>query len=152
MSTCPIQFQACGRRLMSALIAILLLPGAHAVAQDTVAQRIHTCVDARGTRSYQNLPCAADQRTASVRSYEARPEDPTLAARTAAIQQEMDRRNRPSGKATVVRAASLRRAGPTPCQAAKTRREATLKQVGLKRTYDLLSRLDSEVWELCKGL
>jgi hypothetical protein len=137
---------------MSALIAILLLPGTHAVAQDAVAQRIHICVDARGARSYQNLPCAADQRTASVRPYETKPEDPALAARTAAIQQEMDRRNRPSGKATVVRAASARRAGPTPCQAAKIKREATLKRVGLKRTYDLLSRLDSEVWELCKGL
>ncbi|MES2670160.1 MAG: DUF4124 domain-containing protein [Pseudomonadota bacterium] len=120
-------------------------------AAQAAAQEIHTCIDAKGIRSYQNLPCDPGQRTASVRSYEAKPEDPAVAARSAAIQQEMDRRNRPSGKATVVRTANRRPSGPTPCQAAKAKREATLKQVGLKRTFDLLSRLDSEVWDVCKG-
>ena len=131
-----------------ALIAACLLPAAHAAAQE-----IHVCIDAKGAKSYQNAPCASSQRTAAVRSYEAKPEDPAIAARSHAIQQEMDRRNRSSGKATVVRSGSARRAaGPTPCQAAKAKREATLKRVGLKRTYDLLSQLDSEVWDVCKGL
>ena len=129
-----------------AFTGIALLPAAQATAQE-----IHTCIDAKGIRSYQNLPCDPGQRTASVRSYEAKPEDPAVAARSAAIQQEMDRRNRPSGKATVVRTATRRPAGPTPCQAAKAKREATLKRVGLKRNFDLLSRLDSEVWDVCKG-
>lgn len=120
-------------------------------AVQAMAQEIHTCIDAKGIRSYQNLPCDPGQRTASVRSYEAKPEDPAVAARSAAIQQEMDRRNRPSGKATVVRTATRRPSGPTPCQAAKAKREATLKRVGLKRNFDLLSRLDSEVWDVCKG-
>lgn len=133
-------------RIRLIFIVSILLPAAQAAAQD-----IHTCIDAKGIRSYQNLPCDPGQRTASVRSYEARPEDPALAARSAAIQQEMDRRNRPSGKATVVRTANRRPSGPTPCQAAKAKREATLKRVGLKRTFDLLSRLDSEVWDVCKG-
>ncbi len=139
-------FRARIRLILLAYIAIFALPAAQATAQE-----IHTCIDAKGIRSYQNLPCDPGQRTASVRSYEAKPDDPAVAARSAAIQQEMDRRNRPSGKATVVRTATRRPAGPTPCQAAKAKREATLKRVGLKRNFDLLSRLDSEVWDVCKG-
>lgn len=134
------------RLIFIALIGITLLPAAQATAQE-----IHTCIDAKGSRSYQNLPCDAGQRTASVRSYEAKPDDPALAARTLAIQQEMDRRNRPSAKAAVIRTANRRASGPTPCQAAKAKREAILKRVGLKWNFDLLSRLDSEVWDVCKG-
>ena len=133
-------------RFRPLLIAICLLPAAQATAQE-----IHTCIDAKGIKSYQNTPCDPGQRTASVRSYEVKPDDPAVIARSAAIQQEMDRRNRPSGKATVVRTATRRPAGPTPCQAAKAKREATLKRVGLKRNFELLSQLDSEVWDVCKG-
>lgn len=141
-------FQIPFRLRALALIAACLLPAAHAAAQD-----IHVCIDAKGAKSYQNAPCTSNQRTAAVRSYEAKPEDPAITARSQAIQQEMDRRNRPSGRATVVRSGNSRRAARlTPCQAAKAKREATLKRVGLKRTYDLLSQLDSEVWDVCKGL
>lgn len=130
-----------------ALIAACLLPAAQASAQE-----IHTCIDAKGRKSYQNMPCAPEQRTASVRRYETKSEDPKLVSRVAAIQQEMDRRNHPGGKATIVRTGGARRSsGPTPCQAAKTKRKATLDRVGLKRNFELLSQLDSEVWEVCKG-
>lgn len=130
-----------------ALLAASLLPAAQASAQD-----IHTCIDAKGRRSYQNMPCAPEQRTASVRRYEAKPEDPAIASRIAAIEKEMDRRNHPSGKAAIVRTGGTRRAsGPTPCQAAKAKRKTTLDRVGLKRNFELLSQLDSEVWEVCKG-
>lgn len=130
-----------------ALIAACLLPAAQASAQE-----IHTCIDAKGTKSYQNMPCTPEQRTVSVRPYEATPEDPAIASRTAAIQKEMDRRNHSSGKATIFRTGGTRRAtGPTPCQAAKAKRKATLDRVGLKRNFELLSQLDSEVWEVCKG-
>jgi Domain of unknown function (DUF4124) len=130
-----------------AFIVACLLPAPHVGAQE-----INTCIDAKGLKSYQNAPCDPRQRTVAVRAYTIRPEDPTLIARTAAIQQEMDRRNHPGGKAAMVRTGQSRRtAGPTPCQAAKTKREATLKRVGLKRDFDLLSQLDSEVWEVCKG-
>lgn len=139
-------FHARIRLILLVFIAICALPAAQATAQE-----IHICIDAKGIKSYQNAPCDPGQRTASIRSYEAKPDDPAVTARSAAIQQEMDRRNRPSGKATVVRTANRRPSGPTPCQAAKAKREATLKRVGLKRNFDLLSRLDSEVWEVCKG-
>ena len=138
-------FHAPIRLISLVFIAICALPAAQASAQE-----IHTCIDAKGIKSYQNTPCDPGQRTASIRSYEARPDDPAVAARSVAIQQEMDRRNRP-GKANAVRTANRRPSGPTPCQAAKAKREATLKRVGLKRNFDLLSRLDSEVWEVCKG-
>ena len=135
------------RWLPFALIAVFLLHVGQAGAQD-----IHTCIDGKGMKSYQNAPCAPGQRNAGVRSYAVQPEDPASTARSIAIQQEMVRRNRPSGRATIVRAGNPRRAvGPTPCQAAKAKREATLKRVGLKRTFDLLSQLDSEVWDVCKG-
>ncbi len=130
-----------------ALIAVCLLP-----ATSISAQEIHTCIDAKGRKSYQNMPCAPEERTVSVRPYEATPEDPAIASRIASIQKEMDRRNHSSGKATIVRAGGTRRAaGPTPCQAAKAKRKATLDRVGLKRNFELLSQLDSEVWEVCKG-
>lgn len=140
------------RLLPLALPMACVLPASQVSAQD-IAQRIHTCIDARGVKSYQNAPCAAGQRTASVRSYETKPEDPALAARVAAMRQEMDRRNRPGGRSVAMRTGSSRRpSGPTPCQAAKAKRKTTLDRVGLKRNFDLLSRLDSEVWEVCKGL
>jgi hypothetical protein len=140
------------RLLPLALPMACALSAFHASAQDGSAKEIHTCVDASGMKSYQNAPCTADQRTASVRSYETKPEDPAIAARVVAIQQEMDRRNRPSGRSAAVRTGNARRpSGPTPCQAAKAKRKATLDRVGLKRNFDLLSRLDSEVWEVCKG-
>lgn len=36
------------------------------------------------------------------------------------------------------------------CQAAKARRDDTLRRVGLRRTHELLRRLDDDVYEACK--
>lgn len=38
------------------------------------------------------------------------------------------------------------------CRSARAHREAVLQAAGLKRTYDLLSQLDREVWEACKDV
>lgn len=38
------------------------------------------------------------------------------------------------------------------CQAQKNYRDATLRQVGLNRTFDLIRQLDEQVYEACKGL
>jgi hypothetical protein len=40
---------------------------------------------------------------------------------------------------------------PSPCQRAKARREAQLDQLGLKRTFDDLSRIDAAVRVVCNG-
>lgn len=118
------------------------------------APAVHVCVDARGHVAYQNAPCPDGQRTRDVRPYRLQPVDAALASRTKDIEQEMDRRNRGVSGPRAVRASSGRAAktAPDPCKAAKAKRKSTLDRVGLKRTYDLLSRLDGEVWEHCKGL
>lgn len=123
-----------------------------AVAAPAAAGTLHVCQDARGVRSYQDTPCAADTRNLGTRAFEAKAPDPVLLARSRAIEAEMDRRNRGGGsRIAAVREGPRRAAAPSPCQAAKARREATLKRVGLKRDFDLLSRLDGDVWDACKG-
>lgn len=124
------------------------------MAPIAVAQDIHICVDAAGARSYQSTPCAAGQRTQAIRAYPVAPVDATLAARTAAVQREMDQRNRGGGRTTRATARAPRgaAAGATPCQTAKARRQAALDRAGLKRDFTLLSRVDAEVWNACKGL
>ena len=113
---------------------------------------LHVCVDARGVRAYQDTPCAAATRTLGTRDFTRVAIDPALSARTQAIQTEMDRRNHGGGaKTTVLRGATRRAAAPSACEAAKAKRKATLDRVGLKRTFDLLSQLDNEVWSACKG-
>lgn len=134
----------------------LLLPLACLAGDAPATADIHVCIDAGGHVAYQGTPCTDGQRTRAVRSYEAQAFDPALAARTRAIEQEMDRRNHGGTGTRGMRAAGARagkpvKAPPDPCKAAKAKRKATLDRVGLKRTYDLLSQLDREVWEVCKG-
>lgn len=132
--------------------AIASFPASPASAAATDGGTLHVCIDARGVRAYQDTPCAAATRTLGTRDFTRIAIDPALSARTQAIQTEMDRRNHGGGaKTTVVRGATRRAAAPSACEAAKARRKATLDRVGLKRTFDLLSRLDGEVWDACKG-
>lgn len=113
---------------------------------------VHVCEDGRGARSYQDSPCARETSVVGTRVYAIATPDPALAARTRATEAEMDRRNHAAGRMRIVRTGSVRRnAAPDPCKAAKDRRETELKRVGLKRTFDLLSRLDGDVWDACKG-
>lgn len=138
---------------MSPRFALYLCLCLLAIAAPAAAGTLHVCRDARGVRSYQDTPCAAGTHKEGTRAFEAKALDPALLARTRAIETEMDRRNRGGvARIAAVRGGSRRPPGPSPCQAAKTRREATLKRVGLKRDFDLLSRLDGEVWDACKGL
>jgi hypothetical protein len=133
---------------LSVLVALSLSmpPPAHAASQT-----IHLCIDARGAKTYQDAPCAGAQRTLATREYAVATPDPALLKRSREIEAEMDRRNRGSGRAAIVRGSARKPAGPSPCEAAKAKRKATLDKVGLKRTFDLLSQLDNEVWAVCKG-
>jgi len=47
---------------------------------------------------------------------------------------------------------SLREQLRARCQAQKNNRDATLRQLGLNRTFDLIRQLDGLVYEACKGL
>lgn len=135
-----------------ALVLLLILsPDVRAANPATASADVHVCVDARGHVAYQGMPCADDQRTRGVRSYSRQAVDPALAARTRAIEQEMDRRNR-GGAVRVMRAGKSAKPAPDPCKAAKARRKTMLDRAGLKRGYDALGEIDREVWALCKGL
>ncbi len=121
-------------------------------ATQAATYTIHVCEDGRGHRTYQDAPCGRDARSVGSRSYAIATPDPGLVAHTRAIGAEMDRRNRGDGRGRVVRTTVARKPPAVdPCRAAKARRQAELKRVGLKRTFDLLRRLDDEVWDVCKG-
>lgn len=138
---------------MSPFIRCLLLAcAAFGAPAHAATYTVHVCEDAHGDRIYQDVPCDAGTRSVAARAYAIATPDPALAARTRAIEAEMDRRNRGEGRVRVVRTTLARRAtAPDPCRSAKVRRESELKRVGLKRTFDQLSRLDGEVWDACHG-
>lgn len=143
-------FNAC-RHCLFFILLLFLLPGICIANQSAPAADIHVCVDARGQVAYQGMPCADGQRTRGMRSFPRQAVDPALAARTRAIEQEMDRRNR-SGTARTMRAGKPAKSSADPCKAAKARRKVMQDRAGLKRGYDTLGEIDREVWTLCKGL
>lgn len=127
---------------MIRMIALLLLACPAAVA----AQQLHKCVDARGHVSYQSAPCEANQQQAWVR--DATPEPVQTPQATVPY-----RANRSPRAARVPARGSAAASLPTAssaCEAARQRRESTLKTVGLKRDFALLRRLDDAVWNACK--
>lgn len=133
---------------MLALVASLSQP---AVAADGV---MYTCVDAKGARTYQNAPCPKSSATHGARSYVDPGWNTQAAAKVESDRQAVEaRRNGSSGGYSFGRPAS-RDADPKVmrCRNARAHREAVLQAVGLKRTYDLLSELDREVWEACKDV
>ena len=130
----------------------LVLAACLPVAGQAASYTVHVCADSRGVRSYQDTPCAVAQRSVATREFAAIVPDPAALARTRAIEAEMDRRNRGGDHVRIVRSAAAKRsAAPDPCRAAKGRRDSELKRVGLKRTFDQLSRLDGDVWDACHG-
>ena len=123
------------------------------------AQQIHKCVKGREV-SYQSAACDATQRL--VKHWDAVPESDPAAVELSPPQAERRRREAKSAQAgraaSEGRARSGSRSGKRSpinaadkrCNAAKARREAKLVSVGLKRTFDLLRKLDDAVHEACK--
>lgn len=147
--------------VLSLLVLCCLAPWARAAGnkraggeEDTTASAIHICVDRSGAVSYQSAPCGTGQRTREVRTFRPTAVDPQLFGRTREIEREMDRRNHASRVSSASRgsAGRSRAAAPNPCQVAKDQRKRELARAGLKRNFDLLSRLDGAVWDACKGL
>lgn len=149
---------------VSALLCLLLFAAAFdaqfgeafaASGTSTAATQgtIYRCIDRHGGVSYQDTGCSPEQRIAEVRRFTVQGIDPALAARSRAITEEMDRRNRGDGRRiAVARGGARKPAPPSACETAKRSRKATLDRVGFKRDFALLSRLDNEVWDVCKGL
>ena len=113
------------------------------------SQQVYKCAGAAGVTS-QSQPCPQAQRT--LRQWDAAP-DPSLGpvkveAASAKRQPALRPARRSSGPARNPR----QRTDPAEarCNAAKARREAKLEAVGLKRTFDLLRKLDDAVHAACR--
>ena len=123
------------------------------------AQQVYKCVKGKDV-SYQSAPCDATHTVA--KQWDATPDpEPTaeeIAQRAAKRKQDAaesaqlrraagTNRTRPTGsgsRTTSISAADAR------CNAAKDRRARKLESVGLKRTFDLLRKLDDAVHSACK--
>lgn len=131
---------------MRRMMLVVLLPIVWSVAH---AQQVYKCTDGEQV-SYQSQPCDGAQRT--LRQWDATPEPvPTGAQAT----QTAKARAAPARKSSSRRSTSSHtRSRPDPaesrCRAAKSKREAKLRAVGLKRTFDLLRKLDDAVYEACR--
>ncbi|MBJ6984678.1 DUF4124 domain-containing protein [Luteimonas sp. MC1750] len=131
-----------------AVVFCLMCCGAPAAAQT-----VQKCVGSDGHVTLTSEACGAGQRLAA--RYDAVPEPMPAAASAAAGRQETDRQGRRGVQRTVARRGTGRatagsRPGADRCEAARARRERTLQRVGLKRTFDLLRKLDDEVRAACR--
>ena len=127
------------------------------LAFDAHAQQVHKCVDHRGNVAYQSQPCAAAQITA--RTWEA-PPDPVsdrpavpVAEPQRSTQGAYPKTKSRRSKAVGASGASIpveNSGNSRACEAAKATRARTLERVGLKRTFELLRRLDDAVNRACK--
>jgi hypothetical protein len=126
-------------------------------ASPATAQQVYKCVNGSEV-SYQSAACDSNWKVAG--QWDATPEavSPTDEYQPRQLKIRSDRaeaarhaagsgplRSVSNGRTTGNRKSSLSR-----CDAAKARREAKLKSVGLNRTFDLLRRLDDMVNEACK--
>jgi hypothetical protein len=107
---------------------------------------VYRCVGKGGAVSLQSQPCAADQRV--TRAIYAPPEAERVRRPTIVASAPSQSSSYGGGPSAADYQRSQRQAS---CANAKASREDTVRIVGLKRTYDLLQRLDAMVYEACKG-
>jgi len=116
---------------------------------DASGETLYRCVDAANHVSYQSAPCARGARLDGVTNYVPEPVAPSQR------KAKPSRPPRPAhGVASSAGSIGSRRAPrreSDPCELAKQRRQAQLQRLGLKRTYDDLSRIDAAVWQACHG-
>jgi hypothetical protein len=136
---------------------LLLWATLAALATPAGAQTVQKCIGRDGHVTFTSAACPDDQRQTA--SYDATPEvmSAERAAELARRRQQEDANSRyldsltPRGARHAPgrrpQAADSRRSG---CDAARAHRDDTLRRVGLKRTHDLLRKLDDQVYEACK--
>ena len=129
-------------RMMLAILLPMLWSTAH-------AQQVFKCTDGRQV-SYQSLPCDGAQRT--LRQWDATPEPAPAGAQAPPVARTRETPARKSSSRRTTASSTRSRADPAEsrCQAAKSKREAKLRAVGLKRTFDLLRKLDEAVHAACR--
>ena len=123
------------------------------------AQQIHKCIKGSAV-SYQSAPCEAGHRL--VKQWVAAPDPEPSATQSGHRRAKHEHDEAKSVQAGHGAGGSRTRTGSRPakrssiagadkrCAAAKARREAKLIAAGLKRTFDLLRKLDDAVHEACK--
>lgn len=144
-----------GRRIHGAMAWVLA-----SVASVASANTVHKCIGPGGAVSYQDAPCAPGFREGG--NWTADPEPaPTPAqmqARERRQQQDRAESDFLSRRAGTDRSGGnraqasrvIRSPAPSACEAARARRQKTLDNVGLKRTFDLLRKLDEQVRDACR--
>lgn len=131
------------------LFTRLLLLVASVLALPAQADSLYRCIARDGAVSYQSQPCAARQRLDRVVEYRTEP----LAARSGPapeVSRRQPRRVASGGGGRMLHTGSMSTASQR-CRAGKARREASLQRLGLKRSYDQLSALDTQVRAVCGG-
>jgi hypothetical protein len=139
--------------LLLSLLAVAAFAASIAPASAEAQRTIYRCVGAKTAISYQDVPCASDQAMTALHRFKSTGVDPALAARSQAIEQEMDRRNH--GRTSAARGAAARvqkPKAPSRCETAKAKRHTSLDKLGFKRDFEQMSALDRAVWDACKGL
>jgi Domain of unknown function (DUF4124) len=114
------------------------------------AGQLYKCVDAAGDVSYQSTACQAPQRVERVIEFV--PDAPGTASSALLV---VSKPVRPQARrvSNGPRRTSTRTNKPRPsaCSQAKAQRERRLEGLGLKRTFDDLSRIDVRVRAVCEG-
>lgn len=136
-----------------AVLLLMAVAVAGAFAEPAGAQTVQKCVGRDGHVTLTSGACGAGERLAA--SYAAVPEPaPAPGAAGPDIRHAPRHAGRQASRAPARRApraaAPRTRTAPDRCQSARDRRERTLHRVGLKRSFDLLRRLDDEVREACR--
>lgn len=131
--------------------AVLLL--ATLVAGSASAQQVHKCVEG-GKTAYQSAPCANG---APRKSWDATPQPETYENRRRLEQIRQDNRSRGRGQSyqSPARASASgtvvsQYREPDRCQAAKDRRDAAYRAVGVRRSFELSRQMDDDVYAACK--
>ncbi|MET0808409.1 MAG: DUF4124 domain-containing protein [Pseudoxanthomonas sp.] len=128
------------------LTMLLLLLSTSASVQ---AQQVYKCVGTTGV-AYQSQPCLPSQRT--LKQWEAAPDPPSPAKVEAAASSKGKPALKPARRSRAPSRSPRQRADPAEarCNAAKARRASKLEAVGLKRTFDLMRKLDDAVHLACR--
>ncbi|TCZ88338.1 DUF4124 domain-containing protein [Lysobacter sp. N42] len=124
---------------------MLVLVALIASSSPAGAQTVQKCRAPDGTVRYQSAACAPGERVLA--TWDAEPDPATPVAAPSMPTRAMSTAPR-RGRTAYRRAAA--RADVDPCRAAKERRDAVERRVGLARTYELLSALQRDVYDACR--
>lgn len=122
---------------------LMLLP---LLAGSVHAEELYRCISPSGAVSWQSVPCARGAR--QTRTIAFTPEQ--VVEVPVSVYRQTKNPPKLRSKSGYRISTRVRRPKPDACRRARERRESTLERVGLKRTYDLLSKLDADVRRVCR--